>query len=95
MPFTRKKMYRVHVREQILAGLLNNAAGAWVSENASGASNGVIKQQREGCAGAEPGVGRPRKGGQVRWSKNSMGRGENWPVLPKHLRSEIITKKGG
>lgn len=59
----KKKVYQRHVREQCLADLKNQASGAW---SPTGSTTGVDRNVKEGCMGAEPGVGRPRKGGSVK-----------------------------
>lgn len=59
----KKKLYQMHVREQTIAGLKNNAAGAW---GPGGSTSGVDHNVLHGTLGAEPGVGRPKKGGSVK-----------------------------
>lgn len=90
MPFTKKKMYRMHVRELTLAGKYNTSEGNWTTTApATSAARDVV----EGTLGGEPGVGRPRKGGKVHWSIRADDfRTLDWPVLPKNLRGPIHTK---
>jgi len=59
----KKKRYRMHVREQVLADLKNNHEGQW---SKTGSSNGVDHNVYHGMLGGEPGVGRPQKGGSVK-----------------------------
>lgn len=63
----KKKLYQMKVRERTIAGMGNTYQGAWT--NSPGCTPGVAKNVQEGCMGAEPGVGRPRKGGRVRPKK--------------------------
>jgi hypothetical protein len=60
----KQKRFQMHVREQALAGLKNQASGAW--STTSGAPSGVDNNVLHGMLGAEPGVGRPKKGGKVK-----------------------------
>lgn len=59
----KKKRYKQHVREQIRAGQHSMSNGQW---STVGSTAGVNKNCYEGCMGAEPGVGRPKKGGSVK-----------------------------
>lgn len=60
----KKKKYRMHVREMCISGQKNNEEGQWAPT--SKASDGVCHNVLHGCLGAEPGVGRPKKGGSVK-----------------------------
>ena len=59
----KKKRYKMHCREQTLAGLKSQPGGQWAM---SGGADGVNHNVLAGTQGAEPGVGRPRKGGCVK-----------------------------
>jgi hypothetical protein len=63
--YVKKKRYRMHCREQTLSGLVNQASGAW-STSGPNMTDSVKNNVLYGYIGAEPGVGRPRKGGEVR-----------------------------
>ena len=58
----KKKRYRMHLREQTLAGQASDPGGNWKPADTS---KSVDKNVYHGTLGAEPGVGRPKKGGRV------------------------------
>lgn len=72
----KKKRYRTHCREQTLAGKASGPDGNWRTADTS---KSVDKNVFSGTAGAEPGVGRPKKGGKIRTSPNTMG----FPAYPR------------
>jgi hypothetical protein len=65
--YQKKKRYQMHVREQVLAGMHNRPDGSW---STTGSSAGVDHNVFHGMLGAEPGVGRPKKGGAVHYIAN-------------------------
>lgn len=93
MPYTKKKGYRMHCREQTLAGLASRPDGSWAMAHGT---DPVYRNAREGTIGGEPGVKRPQKGGRVRWSTlTNDDRMRDWTVVPFERRGEIRGKVRG
>lgn len=72
----KKKRYRMHCREQTLSGKGSAPSGNWVNADTA---KSVDKNVYCGTLGAEPGVGRPKKGGRVRTAPNTLG----FPAYPR------------
>lgn len=63
--YVKKKKYQMHVREMAVNGQGHSPNGSW-APSPMGSTNSSLKNSVEGARGAEPGVGRPRKGGKVK-----------------------------